>query len=90
MSEKLSHLEFTIRAIDNLRKHPYKGIHCVYSGFNNAFREYFEEDPVPVINGLVSSDSIQIKSVKGGVMIYKAGEKPKDQDPKETVRRILN
>jgi hypothetical protein len=37
MEEKISEYEFVVRAIKNLKKSPYKGIHSVYSGFNQAF-----------------------------------------------------
>jgi hypothetical protein len=46
MEEKISEYEFVFRAIKRLKKPPYKGIHSVYSGFNQAFREYFNKDPV--------------------------------------------
>ena len=35
----LNEEEFVFRAIKRLRKPPYKGIHSVYSGFNQAFKE---------------------------------------------------
>jgi hypothetical protein len=46
--KKLSEHEFVIRAIKKLRKPPYKGIHSVYSGFNRAFKDYFNASPVKV------------------------------------------
>ena len=36
MEEKISEYEFVIRAIKRLKKPPYKGIHSVYNGFNQA------------------------------------------------------
>ena len=36
--KKLTEEEFVIQAIKKLRKEPYRGIHSVYSGFNEAFR----------------------------------------------------
>lgn len=47
-----------IRAIKKLRKEPYKGIHSVYSGFNQAFREYFNKDPVEVTTSLAQESKI--------------------------------
>jgi hypothetical protein len=71
MSEKLSHEEFVKRAIIKLRKEGYKGIHTVYSGFNTAFKKYFNgEDPVKVTNKLAQEGKIVIRPVKGGVMLY--------------------
>ena len=39
MSERLSHEEFIRKAIVSLRKEGFKGIHSVFSGFNNAFEK---------------------------------------------------
>ena len=53
MTEKLSYEEFVKKAIVSLRKEGYKGIHSVYSGFNEAFKKYFDgEDPIKVTNQL--------------------------------------
>jgi len=38
MEERLSHEEFVKKAIVSLRKEGFKGIHTVYSGFNEASR----------------------------------------------------
>jgi hypothetical protein len=71
MSEKLSHEEFIRKAIVSLRKEGYKGIHSVYSGFNNAFKKYFDgENPVGITNKLAQEGKIIIRPVKGGVMLY--------------------
>ncbi|HYA11375.1 MAG TPA: hypothetical protein VEF37_00125 [Thermodesulfovibrionales bacterium] len=71
MSEKLSYEEFIRRAIVSLRKEGYKGIHSVYSGFNSAFKKYFNgENPVDVTNRLAQEGKIVIRPVKGGVMLY--------------------
>jgi len=37
--------EFVYRAIKRLRKPPYRGIHSVFSGFNQAFKEHFGKNP---------------------------------------------
>ncbi|MEW6571447.1 MAG: hypothetical protein AB1390_09770 [Nitrospirota bacterium] len=71
MSEKLSYEEFVRRAITSLRREGYKGIHSVYSGFNSAFKKYFDgENPVEVTNKLAQEGKIVIRPVKGGVMLY--------------------
>jgi len=81
MSERLSHEEFVKKAIVSLRKEGYKGIHSVYSGFNNAFKKYFEgENPVEVTNKLASEDKIVIRPVKGGVMLYLPEDAPSSRD----------
>ena len=53
--EKLTHEQFFTRAIKNCRRDGYKGIHTVYSGVNQAFREYFgkDADPVAAVNKLM-------------------------------------
>ena len=49
MEKKLSHEEFVRLAIQKLRTGNYRGIHSVYSGFNEAFKIYFGgENPVEV------------------------------------------
>jgi hypothetical protein len=71
MSEKLNQEEFVKKAIVSLRKEGYKGIHSVYSGFNTAFKKYFDgENPVTETNKLAQEGKIVIRPVKGGVMLY--------------------
>jgi hypothetical protein len=77
MSEKMSHEEFVKKAILSLRKEGYKGIHTVYSGFNEAFKKYFSgENPVEVTNALAQEGKIVIRPVKGGVMLYLPEDAP--------------
>ena len=89
MVTKISEKEFILKAIGNLRKPPYKGIHCVYSGFNNAFREYFGTDPVEAVNKLEEEGLIVVKTAKGGVMIYFVDETPTENTVAETIQKIL-
>lgn len=77
MAEKLTHEEFVKKAIVTLRKEGFKGIHSVYSGFNEAFKKYFEdENPVEVTNKLAQEGKIVIRPVKGGVMLYLPEDAP--------------
>jgi hypothetical protein len=77
MAEKLNHEEFIKKAIVSLRKEGYKGIHTVYSGFNTAFKKYFDnEDPIKVTNQLAAEGKIVIRPVKGGVMLYLPEDAP--------------
>lgn len=77
MSEKLSHEEFVKKAIVSLRKQGYKGIHTVFSGFNEAFKKYFEdENPIEVTKKLAEEGKIVVRPVKGGVMIYLPEDAP--------------
>jgi hypothetical protein len=74
MSEKkLSHEEFVRKAVVSLRKEPYKGIHIVYSGFNEAFRQYFPgEDPREATAALEAQGVVKIVPKKGGAIMYLA------------------
>jgi hypothetical protein len=77
MEHRLNHEEFVKKAIVTLRKEGYKGIHTVYSGFNDAFKKYFEgENPIEATNRLAQEGKIVLRPVKGGVMIYLPEEAP--------------
>jgi len=77
MSEKLGYEGFIKKAIVSLRKEGYKGIHTVYSGFNEAFKKYFDgDDPVKATNQLAQEGKIVIRPVKGGVMLYLPEDSP--------------
>jgi hypothetical protein len=73
---KLSEEEFVVRAIEKLRKPPYKGIHTVYSGFNQAVKEYFGTNPVEITQRLAREGKIVTRPVKGGVMLYLPQDAP--------------
>ncbi len=77
MAEKLSYEEFVKQAILKLRTDNYKGIHSVYSGFNEAFRKYYDGiNPIEITNQLAKENKIIIRPVKGGVMLYLPDEAP--------------
>ena len=78
----LTEEQFVITAIEQLRKGGYRGIHTVYSGFNQAFRKYFgaNADPVVATAELVKTGKIVSRPVRGGVMIYKPDEAPEAKD----------
>lgn len=81
MADQLSQEEFITKAVVSLRKEGYKGIHTVYSGFNTAFKKYFEGgDPIAATNKLAGEGKIVIRPVKGGVMLYLPEEAPASQD----------
>ena len=73
---KLSEEEFVIRAIEKLRKPPYKGIHSVYSGFNRAFTEYFGTNPIETTQRLAQEGKIVSRPAKGGAMLYLPQDAP--------------
>ncbi len=69
--------EFVIHAIQTLRVPPFKGIHARLSGFTAAFRRRFPGlDPIAVTQRLAACGIIEIRPVKGGVMLYLADEAP--------------
>lgn len=86
--KKLTEDEFVLRAIEKLRKPPYKGIHTVYSGFNQAFRKEYNSDPVVVTNRMAGEGRITIRPVKGGVMLYLAQDAPGSMNVQEVLRKI--
>ena len=87
---KLSHEEFILRAIRNLRKPPYKGIHTVYSGFNQAFRDYFPGDnPITAVLQLKDQGIVATKPVKGGVMLYLVEDAPNIEKPADVLNKIV-
>jgi hypothetical protein len=77
MKSKLSPEEFVTLAIDRLRLENYKGIHSVYSGFNEAFKSYFDgANPIDATGELARTGKIMLRPVKGGVMLYHPGDGP--------------
>src|SRR6266853_5960372 len=80
MANKLSHEDFFKKAILQLRdSNRSSGIHSVFSGFNQAFRDYFDEDPIRITQELVSKGVIEIRPVKRGFMLYLQGEAPESR-----------
>lgn len=81
--------DFVLNAIINLRKQPYKGIHSVYSRFNEAFRKYYPLlDPVKVTNKLADEGKVFVRPVRGGVMLYKAEDIPGATTVKNALKKI--
>jgi len=82
--------QFVLKAIERLRVPPYKGIHAVFSGFNEAFREYFPLlDPVDVTTQLAKEGKIFIRPVRKGVMLYKAEDMPQATSGENALKKIL-
>jgi hypothetical protein len=84
--QKLSEEEFIRKAIKKLRGN-YKGIHSVYSGFNEAFKQYFGTNPVDTTQRLAKEGKINIRPVKGGVMLYLPEDAP--NSPENVLKKIL-
>ena len=77
MKNKISPEEFVKLAVGRLRLENYKGVHSVYSGFNDAFKSYFDgANPVDATGELARLGKIVLRPVKGGMMIYLPGAGP--------------
>ncbi len=91
MAEKLKHEEFVKKAIVSLKKEGFKGIHSVFSGFNDAFKKYYEgENPIEATSRLAKDGKIVLKPVKGGVMLYLPENAPMaaGKSPEETLKKM--
>jgi len=86
--KKLTEEEFVIQAIKKLRKDPYRGIHSVYSGFNEAFRKYFGTNPVEATSRLAAEGKVETRPFKGGMMLFLPGEAPKRPTTEEIIQII--
>lgn len=73
-NSKMNYEEFMEKAIKSLREPPYKGIHVVYSNFNNAFRQYYDEDPRPIIDKMVADGFLVSRPARGGAIIMLAAD----------------
>jgi hypothetical protein len=89
MREGMTEYEFVVRAIKKLRSPPYKGIHSAYSGFNEAFNNYFSKDPVEATTRLADEGKIATRPVKGGVLIWLPEEAPRSVQIRNLERRAL-
>ena len=87
--KRLTEEEFVIQAIKKLRKEPFRGIHSVYSGFNEAFRKYFGTNPVEATSRLAAEGKIEARPFKGGVMLFLPGEAPKRPSAEEIIQLII-
>jgi hypothetical protein len=87
--KKLTEEEFVVQAIKKLRKDPYRGIHTVYSGFNEAFRKYFGTNPIEATSKLAAEKKVETRPFKGGAMLFLPGEAPKRPTLEEVVNLIL-
>jgi len=89
MTEKITYEEFVKQAIVKLRTGNYKGIHTVYSGFNEAFRKYFDgANPIEITNQLAKEKKIVIRPVKGGVMLYFPDEFPQTDKADQVLKKM--
>ena len=87
--KRLTEEEFVIQAIKKLRKDPFRGIHTVYSGFNEAFRKYFGTNPVEATSKLAAEGKVETRPFKGGVMLFLPGEAPQRPSAEEIIQLLL-
>jgi hypothetical protein len=89
MGKKVTPEEFVRLAIAKLRNEPYKGIHSVYSGFNEAFKKYFAgDDPIKLTNQMAEDGKLAIRPVKGGVVLYLPEDGPKTSRGEEALMKM--
>ena len=89
VEKKLTEEEFVVQAIKKLRKDPFRGIHSVYSGFNEAFRKYFGTNPVEATSKLAAEGKVETRPFKGGVMLFLPGEAPQRPSAEEIIQLLL-
>jgi|GEM_PF-1709339 len=70
--ERFTPEQFVQKAIRALRTEKSKGIHVVRSGFNQAFRDYFDGkiDPVETTTQMRKEGKLAVFLTRGGVVIY--------------------
>ena len=87
---RLTKEQFIMKAIVDLRKDGFKGIHAVYSGVNSAFKKYFNGDTSTSVTQEMEKDNlITIRPCKGGVMLYLFEDGPKIPDIGDEALRIM-
>ncbi|MGA2363067.1 MAG: hypothetical protein ABSG73_11480 [Candidatus Aminicenantales bacterium] len=89
MTEKLSYEEFVRQAILKLRTGDYKGIHSVYSGFNEAFRKYYDgANPIEITTQLAQEKKIVLRPIKGGAMLYLPEDVPQNTKAAQVLKKM--
>jgi len=66
-NKKLSKEQFLMRAFERLpnKDKGFKGFQTVISGFNDAFRDYFGQEPVPFLKAQEKAGKIVSRGKKG-------------------------
>jgi hypothetical protein len=87
--ETLSLEEFVRLAVLRLRNANFKGIHSVYSGFNEAFKKYFAgADPVRTTTDLAEAGKIVIRPARNGVMLYLPEDAPQGDRADRALKKM--
>lgn len=88
-SDTLSFEGFVRLAVLRLRNANFKGIHSVYSGFNEAFKKYFEGgDPVQATTELAGAGKLVIRPARNGVMLYLPEDAPQGDRGDRALRKM--
>ena len=92
--KKLTETEFARKAIVALRTRSkegrqYLGIHTRFSGFNEAWKTYFNSDPIEGVSKLVTSGAITGHVSKGGYTIGLPEDHPNLKAPAVVLAKIL-
>lgn len=80
--------QFVLNAILALRSDKSKGIHVRFSGFNDAFRAKFGEDPRAFTERMAKEGKVFIGPARKGAMMYLPGEEPGTLSPEEVLAKI--
>jgi len=89
MGKPMSYEEFVILAIQRLRTGNFKGIHSVFSGFNEAFKLYFRDaNPIEITGQLADARKIILRPTKRGVMLYLPGEAPESTRGEAALKKM--
>lgn len=89
MTQKLTVEEFVFRAIEKLAPEGKQTIHTVFSGFNEAFREYFPgQDPIEEVKKLHEAGKISFGLRRGGAIIAPPGVIAPVQKSRETLAKM--
>ena len=89
--KQIAPADFVTAAIIKLRdesKSP--GIHSVFSGLNEALREYYGRDPVEITKELEQQGVIKTRPVKRGVMVYLPGELPQGNGSNSKGKQVID
>jgi hypothetical protein len=81
---------FVLLAIDRLRKPGYKGIHVVFSGFNEAFKlRYPNLNSRDVTDAMVKAGTLVVIPATRGVMLYRPEDAPARANSEARARSTL-
>lgn len=89
MKTKLTPEEFVLLAIEKLSTPERKTVHTVFSGFNEAFREYFPGgDPVKEVKALVAAGKVSSRPSVRGALIALPGVITNTAKPKDLLKKM--